>query len=81
MTKAELRAHPEYTFCMDRIKGYRPGFRFTMRYAYIPEAKANALKVVCNDAIDAGYLESVSIGLDINGNFTEETYERTSVKR
>lgn len=80
MTISELRAHPEYTRCMNKIQNYRPGFQFTMNFSTIPTAKANALRIVLRDAEDAGYLESVSIGLDIDLNPVEETYLRTSKK-
>lgn len=80
MTISELRAHPEYTRCMNKIKNYRPGFQFTMNFSTIPTTKANALRIVLRDAKFAGYLECMSIGLDIHGNPVEETYLRTCKK-
>ena len=77
MTTAELREHPEYKSSMDKIKSYRPGFKFTMNYAQIPVAKANALKIILNDACEYGYLESVSMGVDLSGNLCDETFRRT----
>ena len=56
MTREELREHPEYEKCMRKIKGYRPGFRFVMDWTKIPRPKANALRVVLQDAMEAGYL-------------------------
>lgn len=79
MTTKELRAHPEYKVCMDRIIGYRPGFKFTLNWFEIPTAKANALKIVLRDAVEMGYLESVSMGYDLDMNLTDETYKRTEL--
>ncbi len=79
MTTKELRAHPEYKVCMDKIIGYHPGFKFAMNYTTIPTAKANALQVVLRDAVEAGYLESVSMGYDLGMNLTDETFRRTEL--
>ena len=78
MTREELRAHPEYTHCMEKIKGYRWGFTFTLNYNQMPFAKANALKQICADAIGEGYLESVSFMVDFYGHCTAETFRRTA---
>ena len=77
MTRAELRAHPEYTAAIEKIKAYRPGFRFHMDWTQIPAAKANALKIILNDAIDSGYLESVALDYDLCMTNTGETFRRT----
>ena len=74
MTVAELRQHPEYKKAVAKIEGYRKGFRFTMNYANIPKAKANALKIILNDCEKSGIIESVSIGLSLEGNVTDETF-------
>ena len=79
MTRKELRAHPEYKVCMDKIIAYRPGFKFTLNYATIPTAKANALKVILRDAVEMGYLESLSMSYDLDMNLTDETYKRTEL--
>lgn len=84
MTKTELRTHPEYKLCMDKIKGYRPGFEFTLRYCDIPKAKANALMIVMRDACEQGLLESVTIGAGFMADgtfnpFMSETFRRTEV--
>ena len=77
MTKTELRAHPEYKSSMDKIKAYHPGFTFRMDWTQIPTAKGNALKIIMKDAIAAGYLESVSFELSLDGTPTAESYRRT----
>lgn len=76
MTKAEFRQSKEYAECMEKIKNYPKGFEFTVYYGQIPKAKANALEVLTNDCIKAGILESIGIGLDIQGNFVEKEYRR-----
>lgn len=76
MTKAEFKESKEYREMIDKIKGYPEGFKFTLKYAEIPKAKANALEIVTQDCIDMGILESIAIDLDIQGNFVAETYRR-----
>ena len=76
MTVQELRNHEEYAICFRKTKGYKKGFEFTLNYAQIPTPKANALKIVMQDAIDQGYLESISIGLSLEGKQTDETFRR-----
>lgn len=76
MTKQELRETKDYKEAVEKIKGYKKGFEFTLNYGSIPKAKGNALKIITKDCIDAGILESISIGLDIEGNFVDETYRR-----
>lgn len=76
MTKQELRETKEYKEVVNKIKGYSVGFEFTLNYAAIPKAKGNALRIITKDLIDAGILESISIGEDLQGNFCDETYRR-----
>ena len=76
MTKQELRETNNYKEAVEKIKAYRKGFEFTLNYASIPKEKGNALRIITKDCIDAGIIESISIGLDIEGNFVDETYRR-----
>lgn len=76
MTKSEFRQSKEYREMMDKIKGYTKGFTFTLNYGEIPKAKGNALRILTEDAIKEGILESVSIGLTLQGNPVDETYRR-----
>lgn len=76
MTTQELRNHEEYALCFKKIKAYRKGFQFTLKYSEIPTPQANALKIVMQDAIEQGYIESVVIGLAIDGTQTDETFRR-----
>ena len=76
MTIAEFRQSKDYAEMIEKIKGYPKGFKFTLEYGQIPKSKANALEIVTNDCIKAGILESIGIGLDIQGTCVEETYRR-----
>lgn len=76
MTKSEFRQSKEYTEMMDKIRSYTKGFTFTLHYGEIPKAKGNALRIITEDAIDKGILESISIGLTLQGDPVEETYRR-----
>ncbi len=76
MTIQELRNHEEYTICFNKIKSYPTGFEFTLNYAQIPKAKANALKIIMGDAIEQGLLESIAIGVALDGTHTDETYRK-----
>ena len=76
MTINELRQDKNYTDAIEKIRNYSKGFRFTIDFSKIPKAKANALKIVLRDAEKMGLLESVSIGLNLNGDITDETYIR-----
>ena len=76
MTHEELRNHPEYAICMNKIRSYRKGFEFTLNYARIPTPQANALKIVMRDAIEMGLIESIAIGLSLEGKQTDETFRK-----
>ena len=76
MTKEEFRKSKDYAESMQKIENYYKGFTFTLKYGEIPKAKANALKILTQDAIDRGILECISIGLSINGDVVEEKYRR-----
>lgn len=76
MSKSEFRKSKEYQEAIDKIKGYPKGFKFTLKYGEISIKKGNALKIVTSDCIKMGILESICIGLDIQGNFVEEEYKR-----
>lgn len=76
MTKSEFRQSKEYVEAMTKIKSYSKGFTFTIHYGDIPKARGNALRVILEDAIREGILESVSIGLTVSGEPVDETYKR-----
>ena len=76
MTIQELRQTKDYAEVMSKIKKYPKNFTFTLNYAEIPKGKANALRIMMQDCIDGGIIESVSIGLALNGEQTDETFKR-----
>jgi hypothetical protein len=76
MTITELKKHPDYQAAMRKVKGYSKGFRFTLNYDQIPKAKGNALKILMRECCDLGVVESVQMGLDLQGNIASETYCR-----
>ena len=78
MSKSEFKKSKEYRDMIDKIKGYPIGFTFTLKYGEIPEKKGNALRIITRCCIEMGILESISICLDIQGNFVEEQYRRIS---
>ncbi len=69
---------------IDRIRGYKKGFEFTINFSQIPtKAQENGMKWVLKKAEDEGLIEIKTIGLSLediqgkSGRFcTEETYVR-----
>lgn len=76
MTVTELRNHPEYKLCFDKIKAYSKGFEFKLNYAQIPPAKANGLKFIMRDAIEQGLIECISTGWSLEGKIVDETFRK-----
>lgn len=76
MTVQEFRETDGYKEAFDKIKGYPKGFKFTLDYTKIPKAKGNALKIITRDCIKEKIIESVAIGLSLEGKQTEETFRR-----
>lgn len=80
MTISELREHPEYAKCFKKIRSYPKGFDFLIKWKDIPRAKANALRIVMDDAIEQGLLESLRIREDLNGEIVSERFRKISEK-
>lgn len=76
MTIQEFRQSKDYAEAMNKIKNYSKGFIFTLNYAEIPKEKANALRIIMQDCIKDGIVESVSFGLALNGEQTSETFKK-----
>lgn len=76
MTKKEFRESQEYKNAVDKIKRYNKGFRFTLEYHKIPEAKLRALRIVLNDCVQHGLIESERIGVALNGAIVDETFKK-----
>lgn len=76
MTVDEFRKDKEYANCLEKIKSYPKGFEFTLTWETIPKAKANALKILMQDCIKMGLLDSVSFTLNLKGDITSDTYKK-----
>lgn len=76
MTIQELRQTKDYAEAMSKIKKYPKGFTFKLNYSRIPKGKANALRIIMQDCIGDGIVESVSVGLALSGEQTDETFKR-----
>ena len=69
---------------VERIKGYKQGFEFTVRYCDVPtKAQLNGLDWVLRKAKELGYIKSIAIGHSLedlrgkSGRFcSEETFVR-----
>lgn len=71
MTIQELRQSKDYAEAMSKIKKYPKDFTFKLNYSHIPKEKTNALRIIMQDCIDGGIIESVSIGVALNGEIYE----------
>lgn len=76
MTKAEFLQSKEYADMVEKIKGYKKGFVFTLYYGNIPKAKANALEIVTSNCIKDGILEVTRLGYTLQGELVEKEYRR-----
>lgn len=76
MTITELRENEEYRTCMDKIRGYRVGFEFTIPFHRMSVGKANAMRIILKDAHAEGLIDCISFDFDRDGVITEETWRR-----
>lgn len=76
MTIKEFKNSKEYADMVEKIKSYSVGFVFTIPYYKMTQKQINGMNIVTLDCIKSGILESLSIGLDIHGNPTEEKFKR-----
>lgn len=76
MTEKELRNSQEYKDLVEKIKGYSKGFEFTLPYYKITEGQKNAIHIIINDCIKERIIDSIAIGLQLDGTMTEETFIR-----
>lgn len=76
MTIQELRRSKDYADIINKIKKYPKDYTFTLNYSEIPKAKVNALRIIMQDCIERGIVESIAIGLAMNGEQTDETFKR-----
>lgn len=76
MTKKQFRNSQEYENLIKKIKNYPKGFKFTLPYYKMTQGQKNAMDIITNDSIKEKIIDSVSCGLDLTGNITEETFIR-----
>ncbi|MGG6555573.1 UNVERIFIED_CONTAM: hypothetical protein MUK63_06785 [Blautia caecimuris] len=76
MTKKEFRNSQEYKELVEKIKGYSKGFEFTLPYYKMTQGQKNAIQIVVDDCIKKRILDTISIGLRLDGTITEETFIR-----
>lgn len=76
MTKAEFRKTKEYADAVNKIRNQRVGFKFTIPYHKMSKGLKNAMDVVTSDCVREGIIESISIGVNLAGEWTEETFKR-----
>lgn len=76
MTKSELRQSKEYADCINKIKGYPQGFIFTLNYTQMRTGQRNAMRIILHDAINEKLIESISFGVALSGEITDETFKR-----
>lgn len=76
MTEKELRNSQEYKDLVEKIKGYSKGFKFTLPYYKMTQGQKNAIHIIINDCIKERIIDSIAIGLQLDGTMTEETFIR-----
>ncbi len=58
----EIRQTKDYKEAVERIKGYKKGFEFSVPYYKIPTiAKKNGMRFILNDMICDGIIECIAI--------------------
>lgn len=76
MKKSEFLQSKEYNDMMGKIRSYSKGFIFTIPFYQMNKAQKNGMNIVLRNAIKEGLIESVSFGLSLEGDITEETYKK-----
>lgn len=76
MTKDELRKDPEYIKAVNKINSYPVGYKFKVPFYKMTTGQKNGMNIILRDCQDNGLIKSVAMYLDLQGNITEEEYER-----
>jgi len=74
MTRDELRREPGYIEAHKKIESYKKGFKFTVYYNEMPAPKRKAMEYLLSDCEKEGLIESISIGVALNGERVDETF-------
>jgi len=76
MNRIEFKESKEYKDAVEKIKSYSKRFKFTLPYYKMTKGQKNAMHIITDDCIKKKIIDSVSFGLDLTGNITEETFIR-----
>lgn len=76
MTEKQFRNSQEYENSIKKIRNYPKGFKFTLPYYKMTQGQKNGIGIIANDCIKEKIIESVSFGLSLSGEITEETFVR-----
>lgn len=74
MNREEFRGLKEYKESVEKIKSYLKGFVFTIPYYKMTKVQQNAMNIIIHDCIKDRIIESISIGVSLEGKITEETF-------
>ena len=74
--KNDKKRIQKYKELVEKIKGYSKGFEFTLPYYKMTQGQKNAIQIVVDDCIKKRILDTISIGLQLDGTMTEETFIR-----
>lgn len=74
MNRIEFKESKEYKDAVEKIKSYSKGFAFTIPYYKMTKAQQNAMNIITHDCIKDRIIESISIGVSLEGKITEETF-------
>lgn len=76
MNAQQFRESREYADAHRKINSYRKGFKFTIPYYKMTEGQRNAMQILLNDCTKQGLIESISTGISLDLDVTEETFVR-----
>ena len=76
MTLTELRQTEQYRSCMDQIREYSFGYKFTLPFYKMGPKQSEAVHQILQDAYAEGLIECISFDFDRDGVITEETWRR-----
>lgn len=76
MKRKEFKESKEYEDAVKKINGYSKGFNFTIPYYKMTQGQKNAMHIITSDCVKGKIIDSVSFGLNLAGEITEETFVR-----
>ena len=76
MNKAEFLKSKEFSDMVERIRGYKSGFEFSLPYYKMTDGQKNALHIVTSHCIKEKLITSMSFNLTLEGDITEERFKR-----